>query len=113
MRTISNLDQYNGQKSKPNKVLEALRNIVKHRSNPTTLITSEYDKKLIRNTIASKYSAYMNWKEFWTLEFHDKEWHDIIMEQEEETLHIIVDHNKTLNFNLNKVWAIKNLIEAV
>lgn len=94
-------------------VLKSLKAVFKYKKNASTLIIADYDKKLIRNTIAWKFTAYMNGRDFWTLEFHDKEWHDIIMEQEDETLRIKVDKKYVKDLNLNKVWVIRKLIEAV
>ncbi len=112
MKTLNTLDYQQGRQ-RPNKVMERLKAVFQQKNNPATLITADYDSKLVRNTLATKFTQYMNGKEFGTLEFHDKEGNDIIMEQEYETLHIKVDNKQVKDFNLNEVWVIKRLIEAV
>jgi hypothetical protein len=112
MGSINNIDSLQ-RTWKKNKVLEAIKSLFKDKNQVTTVIMTDYDKSFIKNKIASKFTSYLNWKDFWTLQFLDKKWHDIVMEQENKTLHFKVNNRFVKDFNLNDIWVIKKLIETV
>jgi len=52
MNTINTLDYHQQGRKRPNMVLKSLKAVFKYKKNASTLIIADYDKKLIRNTIA-------------------------------------------------------------